>query len=121
MGTFNKFIERLTVQTAVYWGNPVADGYGGYAFDDPVEIFCRWDINRIVVKAPDGSEITSEAQVIVRQDVEVHGRLFLGTLDDLDSSEETDPNNISTIHEINCFVKISMPKSLTDFFRQAIL
>ena len=44
-------LERQYKQDAVYWGNPQSDGSGGYTFDDPVEIKCRWeDIKQVVTK-----------------------------------------------------------------------
>ena len=38
-----KVAKRFCVETAVYWGNPQNDGYGGFTFDTPVEIKCRWE------------------------------------------------------------------------------
>ena len=71
MGIEN-FITRTCSQTAVYWGTPVADGYGGKTFVDPVEISCRWE-NRVEkisrVGSRTGEEIISQARVFVTQDV----------------------------------------------------
>ena len=118
------FIARLCVQTAVYWGNPTGDGYGGKTFDDPVEISCRWEdivenINRVGARL--GEEIVSMAQVYVTTDVEEQGYLFLGTLDDLDSGEEADPTTIVKAYMINRFDKIPVLRSTTEFLRKAYL
>ena len=118
------FIARLCVQTAVYWGNPTGDGYGGKTFADPVEISCRWEdivenINRVGARL--GEEIVSMAQVYVTTDVEEQGYLFLGTLDDLDSDEEADPTTIVKAYMINRFDKIPVLRSTTEFLRKAYL
>ena len=118
------FIARLCVQTAVYWGSPTSDGYGGKTFADPVEISCRWEdivenINRVGARL--GEEIVSMAQVYVTTDVEEQGYLFLGTLDDLDSDEEADPTKIVKAYMINRFDKIPVLRSTTEFLRKAYL
>ena len=119
------FIARLCVQTAVYWGTPVDDGYGGKTFADPVEIDCRWEdkienIDR-VGGGRLGEEVVSEAQVYVTQDVEEHGYLFLGDLDDLDSDEEADPTTITKAYMINRFEKVPVMRSSSEFLRKAYL
>ncbi len=121
MATFDKFIIRITPQTAVYWGNPVSDGFGGYTFDDPVEINVRWDEKSKMVLDADGNEVISKAEVTVRQDVDIRGMLFLGDLDDLDSTQETDPNTIENAHQIITFEKIPLIRSTTVFYRRAFL
>ena len=121
MATFDKFVVRMTPQTAVYWGNPVNDGFGGYTFDDPVEINVRWDEKSEMIRDLDGNEIVSKAQVMVRADVDIRGMLFLGTLEDLDSTQEVDPNTIETAYQIISFDKIPMPRSTDVFFRQSFL
>ena len=123
-----KFIQKVCVQTAVYWGNPQPDGYGGITFDDPVEISCRWDCKRrkeipsLMVVSGGGTEmIVSIAEVLVTQDVDVGGYLYLGDLDDLDSSEQDDPKSVEGAYEIRRFDKIPMIKSTTEFVRKAYL
>ena len=118
------FIARLCVQTAVYWGSPVDDGYGGHTFADPVEISCRWEdqvekIDR--VGASLGEEIVSAAQVYVTQDVEERGYLFLGDLDDLDSGEEADPKTVEKAYMINRFDKVPVMRSTSEFLRKVYL
>ena len=41
--SLSNFIKRLCQQSAVYWGAPVADGYGGWTYSAPVEILIRWE------------------------------------------------------------------------------
>jgi len=42
----NRVRKNLLRQTAVYWGSPVNDGYGGKTFAAPVEVQCRWMIKQ---------------------------------------------------------------------------
>ena len=118
------FISRLCVQTAVYWGSPTNDGYGGKTFADPVEISCRWEniiqnIDRVGARL--GEEVVSEAQVYVTEDVEEMGYLYLGDLDDLDSDEEADPKTIEKAYPIRKFEKIPAIRSTNEFLRKAYL
>jgi len=99
------FPERNLNQTAVYWGNPTPDGYGGYTFDEAVEIDCRWVDTIEVITDAKGENVVSRANVQVAQDVDVDGMLFLGTLDDLDSSQEENPETIPTAYRIKKFDK----------------
>ena len=122
-------IARMCTQTAVYWGSPVADGYGGKTFDDPVEIKCRWEnqVEKISWQGASklGEEIVSRAQVFTTQDVDELGWLFLGDLDDLDdlvdSSGEADPMAVEGAYEIKRFDKTPAMRSTTEFSRVAYL
>lgn len=80
------FITRKLKQTAVYWGSPQEDGYGGKTYDDPIEIRCRWEDSVQVVSASNGEEIISRAVVFTDTDLEENGLLYLGTMEDLISS-----------------------------------
>lgn len=123
-----KFIQKVCVQTAVYWGNPTSDGYGDYTFDTAVEISCRWDSKRLklspklmVVSGGASVELVSEAEVMVTQDLDVGGYLYLGELDDLSAAEKANPKLVDDAFQIVKFDKISMIKSTTEFVRKAYL
>ena len=116
-----KFIQKVCVQTAVYWGTPVEDGYGGKSFADPVEIACRWEERVNVVSDSRGNEIVSKVRVLVTQDLDEEGYLYLGELDDLDSDEEADPTIVDGAHEIVRFDKIPMIKKTDEFVRTIYL
>jgi len=113
-----KFIQSVCVQTAVYWGNPQSDGYGGKIFDTPVEIPVRWDVKNELIMDNEGNQVVSNAEILITQDLDIGGYLYLGTLYDLSS----DPSNPLTeevkVYEIKQFSKISMPKSLAEFVRK---
>lgn len=110
------FISKVCVQTAVYWGNPRPDGYGGMIYDSPREIKCRWDIQERIVLGQLGLEYNQDVEILVTEDLQKHGRIWLGSLNDLDS--DTQPDDMSDfVPEIIKFKKVSMPKSLTQFVR----
>jgi len=115
------FIARLCVQTAVYWGAPVEDGYGGKTFDDPVEIDCRWEDTMEVISDLQGNETVSRSAIYVTQDVHEQGYLYLGDLDDLDSDEEADPTTIEKAYRIKRFDKIPILRSASEFLRKVYL
>jgi len=116
------FIKTICKQTAVYWGNPLPDGYGGMLFDEPREIKVRWDEKNKVVVSKDGKEVTSVATILTPEDLKVEGRLYLGFMVDLLDSDDSsggivDPSKIDNTFEIIAFEKVSMIKSLTQFVR----
>jgi hypothetical protein len=82
MSNMDSFLKRATPQIAIYWGNPQNDGHGGYTYDDPIEIACRWEGITQIVSDKNGEEVTSRALVFVLQDVEEEGMLYLGSFDD---------------------------------------
>jgi len=120
-------IDRMCKQTAVYWGAPVNDGYGGKTFGSmyPIEIDCRWEdkVQLVSMIGDDRKtvEVVSNAQVFVTQDLDEGGWLFLGTLDDLDSDEEEDPMKADGAYEIKRFDKSPQLHSTSDFIRKAYL
>jgi len=127
MGIEN-FMVRTCKQTAVYWAAPVADGWGGYTHDDPVEISCRWQEKTELISmrggGKKGEELVSNAQIYVTQDVVEEGYLFLGDLDDLadlSSSADDDPEGIDGAYKIIKFEKIPMVGKTNQFVRKAYL
>jgi hypothetical protein len=93
-------------QTAVYWGNPTNDGYGGFTFDSPVEIVCRWEDKKQIIPSEGGEELVSRTQVYVTQVLDEQGNLYLGELADLDSDETDDPALVSSAYRIMTFNSI---------------
>ncbi len=127
--SINSLLTRSLKQTCVYWGNPVPDGEGGFTFDEPVEILCRWEnINQVITDAK-GAAITSRAVVFVLQDLTEEGYLYLGDLEslydslDLESSASTlsNPITITNAWIIKRFQKEPTLGSTTDFLRKAYL
>src|SRR4030042_623533 len=104
MGGIEALLSRGCKQTAVYWGTPVEDGYGGKTFADPVEISCRWEASTEILVNTAGAEFSSRAKVYLTQDVEEEGWLYLGELDDLDSNPDN-PREVDDAYEIRRFDK----------------
>jgi hypothetical protein len=124
--SITNFIKRVAVQTAVYWGSPINDGYGGKTFASPVEIKCRWEDKVRLLISADGSETKSKATVLVTQELDDEGYLYLGTLDDLDEiSQDSDfaynPKNIVHAYEIVAKDRIPMFRSTTVFVNTVYL
>ena len=115
----DKFITKTCTQTAVYWGTPVSDGMGGFTYADVVEISCRWDDFQELITDKQGREIVSTARVLVTQDLDQQGWLYLGTLDDLDSDPQ--PREIDTAFPIIKITKVPELKSSTLFLRRVYL
>lgn len=115
-------IERQYKQTTVYWGNPQSDGQGGFTFDDPVEIACRWEDIRQVVTDNKGNSVVSRAVIYVKQDLDEEGMIYLGTLSDFDSTVDTgDPKSIDNTYIIKRFGKVPSLAIPTEFLRAAYL
>lgn len=76
-------IDRMRKQTAVYWGSPKPDGFGGVVFDPPREISVRWEQSASKFTDPSGQEQVSKAKVYVGEDLALGGFLMLGELSQL--------------------------------------
>lgn len=122
-----KVEQRFCVQSAVYWGNPQPDGYGGYTYDAPVELQppdngVRWEKKGHIEFTEKGDVITSIAQVLVLQDLDELGYLYLGTLSDFESGFDTsNPLEIDEAYVIRRFDKIPMVRKTDEFVRIAWL
>lgn len=118
-----KYIKKVCVQTAVYWGSPVNDGYGKYTFATAVELTppngVRWEETTAVVTDNNGKEIISKAKILIVQDVEEQGYLYLGALDDLDS--DPDPMEVEGAYEIIRVDKTPLYRATDKFVRTIYL
>ena len=110
-------VAKFTVQTAVYWGAPIPDGFGQKTFTNPVEISCRWDDITELIMNRHGVEIASQAQLIVTTDINVEGYLYLGTLASLEDAEQLDPKLVATAYPVQKFEKSPEFKSTDKFVR----
>jgi hypothetical protein len=118
-------LNKSCKQVAVYWGNPVNDGEGGFTFDAPIEILCRWEDKNEIFLSSNGNEEVSKSVVYVLQDLNQEGYLYLGFLDDLlenvDSAGELNPKEVSGAQAIRRFDKLATFGSTTDFLRKVYL
>jgi hypothetical protein len=85
------YTARNLPQKCIFWGNPQADGYGSYLYDDPVELDCRWEDITMVEELAREVQQQLRSEVILNQDVDEQGMLMLGELIDLDSDVFNDP------------------------------
>ena len=119
--SIDQFIQRVCTQTAVYWGNPVKDGYGKYtSFDAAKEIDCRWVEKSELYMDNQGVERVCYAVVLVQEDMVEEGYLFLGTLNDLDSDQVLDPTLKDKAFLIKKFHKVPDLKG-QDYVRKVYL
>ena len=115
------FISELLNQKAVYWALLAKDGYGGFTWSDPVEIDCRWvDICKVIMDGR-GKEIVSRAKIIVSQDLDEQGMLYLGYMANLTASQLSDPKTVDDAYEIKRFDKVPSIDEEDLFFRRAFL
>lgn len=119
-GVLQKLAEKFAVQTAVYWGSPKPDGYGGYSFSEPEEIKVRWDGEEEISIDQYGNEFYQKAKVIVTKDLDFEGYMLLGKLIDL-PSDTTSPVGIPEAYQIRRKVTVPMVKKTDDFFRTVYL
>jgi len=121
-----KFIEKVCKQPAVYWGNPQNDGYGGMTFDEPREIKCRWTDKTRVIFFSDGKEDKSRSEVLVTEDLDFEGWLYLGTMASIEDPEDNynvpaNPKEVLNAYEIIAIDKIPLIYSTTEFVRTVFL
>jgi hypothetical protein len=116
-------IERMCKQTAVYWGNPEPTGTGGYTFDHPIEIECRWEDKKIVMMDDTGKEIIARSRVFVLQDLDEKGYLYLGEESDLTGLDDypDNPRGIVGAFIIKQFHKAPSLNNPDDYIRTALL
>lgn len=116
-----QFIEKVCVQTAVYWGYSSNDGFGQKVLKEPIEIKVRWTDKAQIVRTGDGKEIACLAEVLVQQDLDMEGFLYLGSLSDFSPLDLSTPQNLTGVLEIKGFDKIPLLKSTDKFVRTAYL
>jgi len=118
--SIHAYIQRQCRHTAVYWGNPQSDGYGGYTYDDPVEISCFWMGESDVAKDEKGNEIVTKAKVYVLQDIDEQGYLWKGKLADLTATQKSDPKQVDEAMPIIRFIKTPSLR-IDEYIRKALI
>ena len=115
------YMKKACFQTAVYWGSPTSDLDGSSSYVSPVEIKCLWQEAIKMIKDTEGKEIVSNASIYVLQDLDNHGMLFHGELDDLSLEEKNDPKKRTEAYEIKLFVKTPSLHLRGEFNRKAMV
>ncbi len=116
-----RFVESVCVQTAVYWGSPNPDGYGGYSYDAPVEVLCRWDDKVQMVRDSRGDEVVSNAEIMVAQDLAEGGMMHLGKLTELTESQKNNPLEVPQARIILRLNRVPLFRSKTEFIYTVFL
>ncbi len=113
--------KRMRKQLAVYWSSPVKDGFGGASFDAPVEIKVRWEQKQELFIDDSGNEVRSQAVIYPGQDLGIGGYLYLGEVNDLDSTV-MEPEDVTTgnVYEIRAS-SISPNRKGTSYVRKVWL
>jgi len=112
------YIEKMCVQTLVYWAAPTDDGYGGFTFSAPVELKCRWQEKAQLLGKADETVIISRAIIYVLQDVDLDELMWLGELTDLTPTQLAEPRSIPDMTIIKRFEKSPAIKSNVEFLRK---
>jgi hypothetical protein len=112
-----KFVQSVCVQSAIYWPAPKPDGYGGYTYDSAREITVRWDGVMKEVTDNEGNSFVSDAEIIVTEDLDFSGRLYLGVLYDLTDAQVENPDLLPEIHIIRKKETTPLFRSSTEFVR----
>jgi len=73
-------ISKMRKQKAIYWAPTGNDGYGDDGFQAPVEIQCRWQDVKDLIKTATGEEQISNSLVFPDRVVVEDGYLKLGEL-----------------------------------------
>jgi len=127
MGVIERLCKKFTVQKCVYWGNPVTDGKGGYTFDAPVELACRWEDKQELMEGYDGNRYSSQSKVMVLIDIDRGSYMHNSTLAALQTRATAENVNINNPREFSDvfiviqFEKIPMVMKDNDFVRTAFL
>ncbi len=109
------FIEKVCVQTAVYWGNPQPDGYGGMTYKTPEDIKVRWDDTIRQISDGKGDQIVCRAVIMTPETLQEKGMLYLGKLDDLTEEEKGNPHNVNGAYSIKRVDKTPLFRSTDKF------
>ena len=94
-------LSEMLTQTAVWWAAPTRSADGGHIFGTaPVEIGVRWQDQAERFLDVHGEEQTSGSVVYPDRALAVGDWLFLGTLADLSSGEESNPQTVKSARPI---------------------
>lgn len=127
MGAIEKLVKKFTVQKCVYWGNPVRDGKGGFNFDAPIEIDCRWEDKQEFIEQYWGNKLSTQAKVLVNIDIARGSYLLNSTLAEAQALATANGYDINKPKEfpfafvVIQFEKIPMVMKDDDFVRTAFL
>lgn len=116
-----RYIKRISKDTAVYWASPTSRTDGSNAYATPVEISCFWLNETELTSTQDGKEVYIVAKVFVSQDLDEQGMLFQGCLSDLTAAQKADPRKVRRAYEIRRMSKLPSRHLKNAFNRCAMI
>lgn len=114
------FISKVCVQDAVYWAPGTDNGFGEKTWT-VTQIKVRWEGGSDTIINKYGKEVVSSAKVMVQQELNVDGFLYLGTLSSLTTSQKENPLLVDTAYPIQKLEITPLFKSATKFVYQIYL
>ena len=121
MSGITRFLEnKVCVQDALYWGAPVSDGYG-FVYSQPKLIKCRWEDSTETITNNQGVLVVCRASVMVIEDLEAGGVLYLGNFSGITNEHRTDPLTLDGAFTIKRVDKIPLFGSTDEFVRKVWL
>ena len=95
-------IQTMRRQKAVYWALKASDGYGGWTYENPVEINCRWEDVREEKMDAEGNLIQTSATVYADRELGLNGMVYRGELDGAVTNEPQamDPHLVHKICKV---------------------
>lgn len=115
-----KLIQKFAVQTATYWRNAGPDGFGGYTFDDPIDILCRWEGKSEIKMTNTGQYYASAASLMTNHEIAVDDYVRLGSVTEL-TGIITNPKAIEGAFAIIQVDKVPMVRKTDEFVRTGYL
>lgn len=109
------FIDKVCVQTAVYWAPGTLTGYGDTRSWTCTEVKVRWDDETEVITNRYGKQVVSNAQILINDDLNTEGIIFLGTKASLSAQQQSNPLLVDKAFPIQKISKNPLFKSATKF------
>lgn len=116
--SIKSFLKKVCVQDAIYWKLKGYDGYGGKEYEEPRLIKCRWTDTTKQITNKNGEVTVCKAEILVTEDIEVGGFLYLGDFIGITNEHRVNPQTLSGAYEIKRVDKIPLFRSKTEFVRK---
>lgn len=109
------FIDKVCVQTAVYWAPGTLTGYGDTRSWTCMEVKVRWDDETELITNHYGKEVVSNAQIMINANLDPEGMIYLGTKASLSAQQQSNPLLVNKAFPIQKINKTPLFKSSTKF------
>ena len=119
--SITKFVRKVCVQDAVYWAPGDVTGYGEREFEEPRLIKCRWVDTTKMITDKTGQIVVCNAEILVVEDLEVGGFIYLGDFTHLTNENRINPKSVLEAYEIKRVDKVPLFKSKSEFVRKVYI